>query len=109
MSATERIKLVHELRAPADEVDIVPGVHSTLLSGVNFADANYVTILDKEGIHIYDRKTAEITILEKAFLSGYRTSEVLWRIPLKKNVQYINTDTLLIQRPLSKEDIYHVL
>ena len=54
MWETERIKLAHELRAPSDEVDIVPGVHSTLLSGVKFSDSDYVTMLDKEGIIIYD-------------------------------------------------------
>ena len=41
-------------------------------------------------------------------LSGYRTEEGLWRIPLKKNVQNINTDTLLIQIPSKNETIPHV-
>ena len=47
MLSTEIMKLAHELRAPADKVYLVPGVHSTLLSGVKFVDADYVTILDK--------------------------------------------------------------
>ena len=46
MSATGRMKLAQKLWAPANEVDIVRGVHYTLLSGVNFAYAYYVTILD---------------------------------------------------------------
>ena len=48
------MRLAHKLRAPADKVDLVPGLHSTLLGEVNFADADYVTILDKDSIEIYD-------------------------------------------------------
>ena len=56
-------------------MDIVPGLHSTLLSGVKFSDEDYVTILDKEGINIYDGKTTKIIISEKAVISGYHTKE----------------------------------
>ena len=62
MSAFESMKLAHELRAPSDKVDPVPGVHYTLLSGVKFADADYFTILDKDSINIYDRKKTKIII-----------------------------------------------
>ena len=47
MSETERIKLTHALRDPAHKVDIVPVVHSKLLSGLKLADTDYVTILYK--------------------------------------------------------------
>ena len=50
------MKLSHKLRAPSEKVDLVSGVHSTLLIGVKSADADYFTILDKEGINIYDKK-----------------------------------------------------
>ena len=80
MSENEIMKLAHELRDPENKVDIVPGVHSTMISGVKFADADYVTILDKEGINIYDGKTTKITISEKAVLSGYHIEEGLWLI-----------------------------
>ena len=42
MSETEGMELTHKLRNPENEADIVPGIHYTLLSGVKFADANYV-------------------------------------------------------------------
>ena len=71
MSATERMKLTHELRAPEYEVDLVPGVKSTLLIGVNFSDAYCFTVLDKDSINIYYWKTTNMTISEKAVLSGY--------------------------------------
>ena len=87
MSATEIMKLAHELRSPEDKLDIVPGVNSTLLSGVHFVDAAYVTILDKEGINIYDGKTTKIIVSEKEVLSGHRTEEGLWHIPHKQKVK----------------------
>ena len=78
-------------------MDIVPKVHSTLLSGVYFSDADCVTILDKEGINIYDVKTIKIIFSKKSVLSGYLIEEELWRIPLKGDVQNVNTNTFLIQ------------
>ena len=70
MSATEGMKLAHEWRDPADKVDIVPGVNSTLLSGVKFVDTDYDTVLDKYSINIYNVKRTKIIISEKAVLSG---------------------------------------
>ena len=80
-------------------MDIVPGVNSTLLSGVKFVDTDYDTVLDKYSINIYNVKRTKIIISEKAVLSGYHTEEGLWRIPLKETVQNINNDTFLVQRP----------
>ena len=62
MSATEIMKLTHELSAPTNKVDLVPGLNSTLLSVVNFVDTYQVTILNKYGINIYDGKTTKIFI-----------------------------------------------
>ena len=62
MLATESMKLEHKLRALEDEVDTVLGVHYSVLSGLNFADSDYVTILDKEGINTYYGKTIKIII-----------------------------------------------
>ena len=47
MSETERMKIAHKLRSPANKVDVVPVEQYILLSGVNFSDADYITILDK--------------------------------------------------------------
>ena len=108
MSATKRMILAQKLRAPENEVDLVPRVHSTLLNGVKFADADYVTILNKEGINIYDEKKTKIIISEKAVLSGYCKEEGFWRIPLKKIIHNINMDTLMIQHPFLIQSIFHV-
>ena len=42
------MKLPHKLRTPADKVNMVSGVYSTLIIGVKVSNADYVTILDKK-------------------------------------------------------------
>jgi hypothetical protein len=109
MPASAKMKLSHQLRHPATEMNVVPGMHTSLISGCKFADADYVTVLDKNELNIYDGRTTTITISEKAVLKGYRDKQSgLWRIPLKENVANENTDTLLIQRPMPNEAISHV-
>ena len=109
MPATNKMTLAHNLRHPATEMNVVPGVHTTLLSGSKFADAGYKILLDKDGLHIYDGKTTTIKISNEAVLRGYRCkSSGLWRIPLKDVVHNENTDTLLVQRPPPGEAIAHV-
>ena len=109
MPATDKMRMQHQLRHPADEMNIVPGVHTTLISGCKMADADYVTILDKNELNVYDGRTTTIKVSEKAVLKGYRCKQTgLWRIPLQANVVNENTNTLLIQRPLPEEAIAHV-
>ena len=62
MLATERMKLAHGLIPPEDKVDLVLGVHYTLLSRVKSSDENYVTVLDKYRLNIYVGKTTKIII-----------------------------------------------
>ena len=69
MPATDKMKLAHsQLRYPATDMNVVLGVHTSLISACKFADADYITILDKEGPNIYDAKTTKIIISEKAVL-----------------------------------------
>ena len=89
-------------------MNAVPGVHSSLISACKFADADYITILGKNGLKIYDGQTTKITLSEEAVLSGYRDANGLWRIPLKKAVTNENTDTLVVHRPMPQEAIAHV-
>ena len=80
MTATERMKLPFELREPATDMSLVPGVHTSLISAVKFAEADYISVLYKDGLKIYDGKSsniAKILIKEKAVLEGYRTNDGL--------------------------------
>ena len=97
MLTTERMKLAHKLRDPSDEVDLVPGGHSTLLRGVKISDADYVTVLDKDSINIYDGKATKIIISEKEVLSGYRTDYSEEKCP-KFQCRYIDDSTPIAQQ-----------
>ena len=69
------MKLAHKLRDVENEVDIVPGVLSTLLSGVKVVDADYITILDKEGINIYEGKQPKLSYHKKQCSVGIAQKE----------------------------------
>ena len=70
--ASNKAKLEHKLRNPARDVDMVPMLAEyTLLSASKFADANYISIYDKNEVNIYDARTAKITVSEEAVLQGW--------------------------------------
>ena len=70
MLETEIMKLANEWMAPEYEVDIVPVVQPTLLSGVKFSDADYLTVLDKEYINIYWGKRPKSSSHKRQFSVG---------------------------------------
>ena len=52
--ASVKAKLMHELREPATEVDIVPGLTNTLLSIGKLVEVGYFAVYDKNEVNIYD-------------------------------------------------------
>eukprot|EP00804_Cyclotella_cryptica_P006269 CCRYP_010123-RA/>CCRYP_010123-RA protein AED:0.17 eAED:0.14 QI:0/0/0/1/1/1/4/0/941 len=52
--ATHNSQLMLNIRAPANQVDIVPNLTQTLLSGSKFADAGYTAVCDKDEVNFYD-------------------------------------------------------
>ena len=63
-------QLLLNVRAPANQVDIVPTLTQTLLSGSKFADAGYTAIYDKNEVNFYD--SDKIHIQATSILQGYR-------------------------------------
>ena len=61
----------HEMRKVALEMNVVPGLESTLVSVCKMAEADYIPVLDKNEAKIYDGKTAKITVSEEAILKGW--------------------------------------
>ncbi len=53
--------LKRKLRPTAREMNIVPGLHSTLVSVPKLADAGYTTVFSKKRAAIYDGHTTTIT------------------------------------------------
>ena len=97
IQATEKAEYPFNVRAPANELHITPGVsqHSLLSTG-KYADANYITVFDKDTV----ANDTIITVTRDAILRGWRdTDNKLWRIPLVDMVQNLNTDTITVNRP----------
>ena len=59
--ATKRMLMKHNLCPAAREMNIVPGLHLTLISVPKLADAGYTTVFSKAGAMIYDDYTTKIT------------------------------------------------
>ncbi len=59
--ATKKMLLKHNLRLAAREMNIVPGLHSSLFSIPKMADAGYTTVFNKDGVAIYDNEITLIT------------------------------------------------
>eukprot|EP00804_Cyclotella_cryptica_P023928 CCRYP_010044-RA/>CCRYP_010044-RA protein AED:0.06 eAED:0.07 QI:0/0/0/1/1/1/3/0/1072 len=86
------------VHAPANQVDIVPYLTQTLLSGSKFADAGYTAVYDKNEVNFYDSN--KIHINATSILQGYRCPHTgLWRVPLRQITRNINNDTLILDSP----------
>ncbi len=69
VQATEMAEYPFEIRAPANELHITPGVsQDSLLSTSKCADANYITVYDKETVNIYNANDTMITVTKGAIL-----------------------------------------
>jgi len=99
--AKEIGKLATNVRAPARDVHITPGITETsLMSTAKFADEGYTTIFDGNQVNIYDQHNTIITVSRAAIIRGWRelgTSELFW-IPLVPIVCNNNTKTFLVKR-----------
>ena len=105
--ATTVNKLLHNVRSPARNVNIVPSlVENSLLSTSKFADAGYTAIYDENEVNFYDAKTTKITVSAGAVLKGWHCPCTnLWRIPLVPIVTNLNTDTLILDHPSGQNSL----
>ena len=101
MAATEIAEYPFQVRDPARQLHITPGITTnSLLSTSKFAAADYITIFDKEEVNIYDANDTVITVTRGAILRGFKCPKSgLWRIPLVEMVRNNNTDTIIVNRP----------
>ena len=54
LPATKKMRMGHDMRPGAIEMHIVPGIHTSLISACKMADDDYIMVLDKKGVNIYD-------------------------------------------------------
>jgi hypothetical protein len=65
-------KLQHNLRHPAKDLHIVPGIkRDSLLSIPKFVIANYIAIFNKGKVNIYDANKTSIVVSRGAILQGW--------------------------------------
>jgi hypothetical protein len=102
--ATEVAEYLFEVRKLAKILHITLGVsQNSLLSTVELADANYITIFDKDTVNIYDPNNTIVTVTKGTILRGWRDKNSnLWCISLVCMVRNLNTDTVLLNHPPSK-------
>jgi hypothetical protein len=82
--ATYKMLLKHKLREGAREMNIVPGLHSTVISVPKIVDKDYIVVLDKKSAKTYKAKTTTITAMVEPVLEAPRcTLTSLWLMPLK--------------------------
>ena len=92
--------LEHKLREPARDVHMVPELQGTsLVSAGKLADANYVSIFDKDEVNVYDMTNTIITVSRGAILKGWRDPDGLWRIPLRKDGGNKKGDYVVVNKP----------
>jgi hypothetical protein len=81
--ATHKMLLKHKIREGAREMNIVPGLHSTLVSVPKMLDKDFIVVLDKKSAKTYDATTTTISASEQPVLEAPRcTSTGLWLMPL---------------------------
>ncbi len=87
IKATGRMQLRHNLRPEASKMNIVPNLHSTLISMPKMADKGYIAVFEKSEARIYDGTTTTITASKDPLLVAPRcTNTGLWKLDLDYEV-----------------------
>ena len=73
-AATTIKQLPLNVRTPAKEVHIVPGINNNLISTSKFVDANYAWVFDNDEVAVYDKNNTEIKTTWAAVFKGWRGS-----------------------------------
>jgi hypothetical protein len=91
--ATKKMLLKHNLRLAAREMNIVPGLHSTLVSIPKLADAGYTTVFNKNGAAIYDDKTTMFMATNTPVLESEQCEHTgMWTLNLNPETNISNQE-----------------
>jgi len=81
--ATKIMHLKHNLRDGAGEMNIVPNLHSSLISVPKMADQGYIAVFDKKEARIYDSTTTKIMASGDPIIIAPRCDDMgLWKMNL---------------------------
>jgi hypothetical protein len=69
--ASEIAEYLFNIRKPAKELHITPGIsQNLLLSKLKYAYADYITVFEKDRVNVYDDYNTMITVSREAVLRG---------------------------------------
>jgi hypothetical protein len=83
INATKQMQLKHNLCAGASEMNIMPNLHSTLISVPKMVDHGYIAVFDRKEARIYYGTTTTITALGEPLIVAPRCGNTgLWKMEL---------------------------
>ncbi len=85
--ATNKMQLKHNLQPKANKMNIVPNLHSTLVSVPKMADVDYIAVFDKKEVRIYHARTTIVSETKDPILVARRCHDTrLWKLNLDYEV-----------------------
>ncbi len=83
IKATNKMQLKHNLWPEASKMNIVPNLHSTLISVPKMADADYIAVFDNKEARIYNATTTIVSVTNNLILVTPRCQDTgLWKLDL---------------------------
>ncbi len=73
--ATNKMQLKHNLRPKASKMNIVPNLHSMLISVPKMADTDYIAVFDKKEARIYNAMTTIVLATKDPILVAPRCQD----------------------------------
>jgi hypothetical protein len=87
IKATNKMWLKHNLRPKASKVNIVPNLHSMLISVPKMADTDYIALFNKNEARKYDATTNTMSATKDPILVAPRCKKKgLWKLDLDYEV-----------------------
>jgi hypothetical protein len=87
INALKKMRLKHNLRPKASKMNIIPNLHSTLISITKMADADYIAVFDKKEARIYNAMTTIVSAsIDPIFIAPPCQDTGLWRLDLDYEV-----------------------
>jgi hypothetical protein len=84
----KKMLLKHKLQEGAREMNVVPGLHSTLISIPKMANADYIAVFYKNKATNYDAMTTTITVsADPIVVAPWCQTTGLWKLDLDAAVQ----------------------
>ncbi len=85
--------LKHNLHGKAGEINIIPNLHSTLISMPKMADHGYIAVFDKTEARIYNGTTTTISADGKPIIVAPRCTKTgLWIMQLNLDYEILGRE-----------------